>query len=782
MKTKQYTAFISYSHSDKKTADQLQKSLEHFNIPVAVREAHPGIPSTIRPIFKDDTDMKLGTLSESISDALDNSRFLIVVCSEAAAKSQWVNKEIERFVEVNGLANVIPVVVAEDGEVEPKGCLPEILRGLNDDDELLWINLRADGIDKATVKIIARVLDVEFDSIWQRHLKEQQRRRKRRAWTLSAYAAVLFGAVVFGVTKCAGLDSADREADLKSAVAEAHAMIDDGNLVGAMELLTGGNGLAVRDSRIECELREAVRRYDSHGWKCVRKDTFPAGENIPDNYGFEVFGHGDDDSDQVFAAIVDKMEREGSAISDAFVSTDCNAMVFRRFFEKGTDVSNELNVVDRSGNVLLSKDTSMGTVVEFALTDDGSRVVSAVDNVVEVTDVASGKALHQYVCQDSLIHIVNISMLSDRLAGFTAIGKGTMVYDIEAGKPVLTIPEFDSGSFPLQAVYGPDQKMMRVLMSDGVVMTLRDGGPAKSALRRNFDVVAITKYGGKILTVGKSKRLEVRSTLGDELILDLNVKVGFDDLFSAAFDEDNSLIVVGISDKWKRDSELTIYDMTTGDKVDHKTFKNKYVECISPNGKRVFLAGEYGRRFVYDIEADRETELPLDGSGRIYPNYDGSHFAFIRVVNEEEILSNDDRLRHTSDDNDDEEEICLDVEWEMQIWSTGNLDQSRVIELNGNLNDGFDVAFDKTGDYAALYWDKSDGTSQIRVVNLNDGEIVAAYDCWPDSRVWFTEYAIIVVDTRDDAFFRSNYWIDTIHWYDYDELIGRAKELIDVNR
>lgn len=113
MEKKEYTAFISYSHDDTYWADTLQKKLEHFYIPVALREANPDIPATVRPIFKDDTDLTPGTLSDRISNALDNSDFLIVICSIHSAQSEWVSKEVEHFIRAGRSSRIIPVVVGD---------------------------------------------------------------------------------------------------------------------------------------------------------------------------------------------------------------------------------------------------------------------------------------------------------------------------------------------------------------------------------------------------------------------------------------------------------------------------------------------------------------------------------------------------------------------------------------------------------------------------------------------------------------------------------------------
>src|SRR5688500_7985424 len=92
-----YRAFISYSHADTNWAKWLHRGLEGFRIDkdLVGRETATGnIPKTLRPIFRDRDDFIAGdTLSEQTLEVLDASQALIVICSLASAKSQYVNEE-----------------------------------------------------------------------------------------------------------------------------------------------------------------------------------------------------------------------------------------------------------------------------------------------------------------------------------------------------------------------------------------------------------------------------------------------------------------------------------------------------------------------------------------------------------------------------------------------------------------------------------------------------------------------------------------------------------------
>lgn len=83
-----YYAFISYTKSDIKHAKWLQSKLESYRLPSFLRKQHSDLPKHLRPIFRDQTDLGVTHLERGLRDELKDSRYLIVVCSPAAAKSE----------------------------------------------------------------------------------------------------------------------------------------------------------------------------------------------------------------------------------------------------------------------------------------------------------------------------------------------------------------------------------------------------------------------------------------------------------------------------------------------------------------------------------------------------------------------------------------------------------------------------------------------------------------------------------------------------------------------
>lgn len=103
-----YDAFISYSHAaDGQLAPALQIGLQRFAKRWTRRRA-------LR-VFRDDSGLSVSAaLWPAIERALDDSSYFILLASPDAAQSEWVNKEISRWVELGREDRVLSVVT--DGE------------------------------------------------------------------------------------------------------------------------------------------------------------------------------------------------------------------------------------------------------------------------------------------------------------------------------------------------------------------------------------------------------------------------------------------------------------------------------------------------------------------------------------------------------------------------------------------------------------------------------------------------------------------------------------------
>lgn len=187
--TNKYFAFISYKREDEEWAIWLQHELEYYHLP-ALLNGREDLPKVFRPVFRDIDELKAGNLPEQIHEALASSSHLIVICSPRSAKSEWVNKEIEAFIEIgkekgiNNLEHVFPFIVEGKPHAEDKAqeCFPKALRDLPADKERIGGNVNENGRDKAFIKVMAGMLpNVGMDMLWNRYERDkaEEERRKR---------------------------------------------------------------------------------------------------------------------------------------------------------------------------------------------------------------------------------------------------------------------------------------------------------------------------------------------------------------------------------------------------------------------------------------------------------------------------------------------------------------------------------------------------------------------------------------------------------------------------
>lgn len=180
---KEYFAFISYKSEDVEWAVWLQHELEHYHLPASFN-GRDDIRQDLRPVFRDIDELSAGNLPQQIYEALVNSQNLIIVCSPLSASSPWVNQEVETFISLGRTDCIFPFIV--DGKT-PKEFFPPALLNLPQNQERLGGEVRKNGRDAAFVKIVAGILHVNFDSLWNRYEREkaeQERIERERRDTL----------------------------------------------------------------------------------------------------------------------------------------------------------------------------------------------------------------------------------------------------------------------------------------------------------------------------------------------------------------------------------------------------------------------------------------------------------------------------------------------------------------------------------------------------------------------------------------------------------------------
>lgn len=191
---KKFSAFISYKHGDLDTfvAENLHKAIETFKVPRNIQRATG--KKEIERVFRDKDELPISSnLSDNISEALQNSEYLIVICSPRTPESYWVQKEIETFIDMHDRDHVLAVLI----EGEPEEAFPERLRYAEElrtlpdgtqqveriPVEPLAADLRAEGkpavkklLKTEILRIMAPLLGCGYDDLRQRHRERKMHR------------------------------------------------------------------------------------------------------------------------------------------------------------------------------------------------------------------------------------------------------------------------------------------------------------------------------------------------------------------------------------------------------------------------------------------------------------------------------------------------------------------------------------------------------------------------------------------------------------------------------
>lgn len=179
-----YTAFISYNSKDDRWAKWLQRKLEAYSIPVVIRNEKDEVvrreekQKKLR-VFRYRADLNTVSLNEGLAKELDEARWLIVICSPNSAKSEWVGKEIQHFLDTGRRDHILPFIVSGTSySGDENECLNPVLKAAFPDGDILGVNIDDYGDDpriyrkrKALVRTVSLLIEVPdaYSYLWNRY-------------------------------------------------------------------------------------------------------------------------------------------------------------------------------------------------------------------------------------------------------------------------------------------------------------------------------------------------------------------------------------------------------------------------------------------------------------------------------------------------------------------------------------------------------------------------------------------------------------------------------------
>jgi WD40 repeat protein len=220
-KPPEYDAFLSYAHQDKAVTTAIQKGLHQIG-------RRMGQLRALR-VFRDDTNLTANPdLWGKITEALDGSRFMIVVLSPQAASSHWVNEEVSYWLQHRGRAQLMlvlaqghlawdeknrtfdpehsdaaPPVLTEPGSLRAEPLYIDV------SDDAPW-DLRSLMFRDKVTALAAPIHGKPKDQLAGDDLREQRRFRRLRAGAVTGLAVLTVVAVVAAVIAVAQRQEAIR--------------------------------------------------------------------------------------------------------------------------------------------------------------------------------------------------------------------------------------------------------------------------------------------------------------------------------------------------------------------------------------------------------------------------------------------------------------------------------------------------------------------------------------------------------------------------------------------
>ena len=271
-----YDAFVCYKHGpvDSAAALTLQRALENYRAPKGVSQKR----KPFGRVFLDEGELSsCADLGQQIREALKNSGWLIVICSQDTPSSPWVQEEIDTFLEYHDRSRILAVLTG--GNIAAS-FPPQLRAGADGKGEVFAPHALCGTPQEAArklkgdtlLKIIAPMLGTTYDTLKQRHRIYQL----QRATAITAgflLAAVGFAAYAVNRANVIADQSARIEQEYENALInesrflteQAQKRLDEDDPLGAAELALAALPSEKQDRPVlaeaECVLGKALGIY-----------------------------------------------------------------------------------------------------------------------------------------------------------------------------------------------------------------------------------------------------------------------------------------------------------------------------------------------------------------------------------------------------------------------------------------------------------------------------------------------------------------------------------------
>lgn len=588
--TKEYFAFVSYKREDEEWAKWLVHEIEHYHLP-ATLNGRDDLPQQLRPIFRDADELSAGNLPEQIHKALMNSKHLIVVCSPRSAKSEWVNKEIEEFINLGKTDKIYPFIVdgvAMSNNINEE-CFPPALKNIPKEEERLGGNVNEKGRDAAVVKIIAGMLGLGFGTLWRKHEKEKaeeeriQREQRDKLFCLQGRFIAEKGRAL--------IDDHDYYTARLLAMAVLPKSLDDPDRPYVTE--------------VEGVLRDALKREDT----VLRGHTSSVFSAFFSSNGKQIVSGAGDTTIRIWDTLTGRQlekivaEEEEAAVSLAVKPDGNNFVCGAR--------DNTIRILDAKTGRLIGEPLKGHTdiVNSVAFSPDGKRIVSgSIDHTIRIWDAKTHRPIGEpLVGHTKEVYSVAFSPDGKRIVSGSwdcTIRIWDATTGRQIGKPleghsvwIWSVAFSPNGKF---IVSGSWDKTIRIW--DATV-----GCQIGEPIRCSDNILSVAfSPDGKYIVSGEGNNVHIYDVATNKQIG--KTLVGHTSLVSSvAFSPDGNRIVSG-----SFDHTIRIWDITTDGHIRKLSEGRPDTIAFSPNGKCIAFETN-NSIYIWEVATNKQIGSPLVG-------------------------------------------------------------------------------------------------------------------------------------------------------------------------
>ena len=192
-----YDVFFSYRHRplDGEITQKTFNAIESYRLPRAIRDQGC---ADIRRAFRDTEELPVSRiLTDTIDRALHSTNCLVVVCSTDTPSSEWIDREVQTFIEIGRADHIYPLLISGD----PERSFPPSLKLVPDVmDRVMDIRTPDSSVKKMMAKeetellrVIAGIVGCKESELLREHKLRKSRRFALRALGCAAAFALFAG-------------------------------------------------------------------------------------------------------------------------------------------------------------------------------------------------------------------------------------------------------------------------------------------------------------------------------------------------------------------------------------------------------------------------------------------------------------------------------------------------------------------------------------------------------------------------------------------------------------